>query len=229
MTIGEWAAQLQWYKLVDYAVLAAACLLCITFHELCHGLAALMLGDPTAKRAGRLSLNPLKHIDPMGLVLLVVARFGWAKPVPVNPRYFKNPKAGMAVTALAGPVGNVLLSAVAAAGYTLCAFYSVYLELPWLMTAAEFLSLVFALSAGLAVFNLLPIPPLDGSKVLFSLLPDRIYGKLLRYERYGMLALAALLLTGVLDRPLAFLRVTMINFLSPISTWVLEILNALHF
>lgn len=229
MSMGEWAAQLQWHKLVDYAVLAAACLLCITLHELCHGLAALALGDPTAKRAGRLSLNPLKHIDPMGLVLLVVARFGWARPVPVNPGYFKNPRAGMAITSLAGPVGNVLLSALAAAGYGACVFYAEYLELPWLMTAAEFLALIFALSAGLAVFNLLPIPPLDGSKVLFALLPDRIYVQLLRYERYGMLALAALLLTGVLDRPLAFLRMALTGWLSPISTWVLEILIALHF
>ena len=226
--LAAWAAQLQFGRLTELLVTAAAAVLCICFHETCHGLAALWLGDPTAKRMGRLSLNPMKHIDPMGLVMLVVAKFGWAKPVPIDVRYFKNPRAGMALTALAGPLSNVFLSTVAAAGYTASMFYAIYFELTFLETLAEFFFIVFYLSAGLAVFNLLPIPPLDGSKVLFALIPERAYWKLLRYERYGMIALMVLLLTGVLDIPLNFLRDGLTGFLAPISQWTLELLSAIH-
>lgn len=224
-----WLAQLEWGSVLDLLITAAAAVLCITFHETCHGLAALAMGDPTAKRMGRLSLNPLKHVDPVGLVMLVVARFGWAKPVPIDPRHFRDPKAGMAVTALAGPAGNVLLSALAAAGYTVSAFYALWLEQPALELLADFFYLTFYLSAGLAVFNLLPIPPLDGSKVLFSVLPEHLYWRLMRYERYGMLALMALLLTGVLDTPLNFLRDGIVRLLAPISAWTVELLYAIHF
>ena len=226
--LAAWLAQLQFGKLTELLVTAAAAVLCICFHETCHGLAALALGDPTAKRMGRLSLNPLKHIDPMGLVMLVVAKFGWAKPVPINVRYFRRPKLGMAVTALAGPLSNVFLSALAAAGYTVSMFYATYYELAFLETAAEFFYIVFYLSAGLAVFNLLPVPPLDGSKVLFALLPEEAYWRLLKYERYGMIAMMVLLLTGVLDTPLNILRNGLTGFLAPISGWTLELLMAVH-
>ena len=224
----SWAAQLQWGRLTELLITAAAAVLCITLHETCHGLAALALGDPTARRMGRLSLNPLKHIDLAGFLMMVVANFGWAKPVPINPRYFKNPRTGMAITALAGPLSNVLLSAVAAVGYTVSMFYALYLDAGVLETVAEFCYLVFILSAGLAVFNLLPIPPLDGSKVLFSILPEETYWKLLRYERYGMLVLMVLLLTGVLDIPLNYLREGLIGLLAPISKWTLELLMTIH-
>ena len=226
--LAAWVSQLQLGRLTELLVTAAAAVLCICFHETCHGLAALMLGDPTAKRMGRLSLNPLKHIDPVGLVMLVVAKFGWAKPVPIDTRYFRNPRAGMAITALAGPLSNIFLSAVAAAGYTVCMFYAAYRELALLETLAEFFYIVFYLSAGLAVFNLLPVPPLDGSKVLFALLPEKAWLKLMQYERYGMLALMALLLTGVLDIPLNILRDGLIGLLAPISRWTLELLLTLH-
>lgn len=223
-----WLAQLRWDGLLDTLIVASAAVLCITIHETCHGLAALFLGDPTARRMGRLSLNPLKHVDIFGLVMMVVARFGWAKPVPINPRYFKNPKAGMAVTALAGPVSNIFLSALAAFGYTVSAFYALMLDQIALQYAADFFYYVFYLSAGLAVFNILPIPPLDGSKVLFSILPEECYWKLMRYERYGMFLLMGLLLTGILDIPMNFLRDGLIRFLAPISEWTLEMLTALH-
>ena len=226
--LAAWAAQLQWDVLLDLLVTAAAAMLCITFHETCHGLAALALGDPTAKRMGRLSLNPLKHLDLVGFAMMVVARFGWAKPVPINPGYFKRPKLGMAVTALAGPVSNIFLSALAAAGYTVSIFYALWLEAPALEWLAEFCYIVFYLSAGLAVFNILPVPPLDGSKVLFAVLPEALYWKLMRYERYGMLLMVALLMTGVLDIPLNFLRDGLIGLLAPISQWTLELLTAIH-
>lgn len=226
--IAAWTAQLQWDVLLELLVTAAAAILCITVHETCHGLAALAMGDPTAKRMGRLSLNPLKHVDLMGLAMMVIARFGWAKPVPINPGYFKHPKPGMALTALAGPVSNVFLSALAAAGYTVSVYYAWLLDVTALEWLGEFFLLVFHLSAGLAVFNILPVPPLDGSKVLFAVLPEQLYWKLMRYERYGMLLLMALLLTGFLDIPLNFLRDGLTGFLVPISEWTLELLNAIH-
>ena len=176
----------------------AAVFLCLTIHETCHGLAAYALGDPTAKRAHRLSLNPLRHIDWFGLLMMITVGFGWAKPVPVDPRYFRRPKQGMALTALAGPVSNFLLALVLLFAGRLVYDYAPYSAanqrlLTFLLTTA-------ILSLGLGLFNLIPIPPLDGSKVLFSLLPDRAYNMMLRYERYGMLLLWAVVLLGVGDR-----------------------------
>ena len=226
--IAAWFAQLRWDVPLEMLIVAAAAVLCITFHETCHGLAALALGDPTAKRMGRLSLNPLKHVDLAGLVMLLVAKVGWAKPVPVDPRRFKDPKVGMAVVAIAGPLSNVLLSAVAAFGYTVSMFYAIYLEVAPLELLADFCYYIFYISAGLAVFNLLPIPPLDGSKVIFSFLSKEWYWKLMRYERYGMFLLMALLLTGALDVPLNYLRGGLVEFLMPISEGTLDFLNALH-
>lgn len=168
----------------------AAVLLCLTVHETCHGLTAWALGDPTAKEQHRLSLNPLRHIDWFGFAMLLVAGFGWAKPVPVNPTYFKHPKGGMALTALAGPVSNLLLAAALLFAARLARFMAPMWLLYFLLEAA-------LLSVGLGLFNLLPIPPLDGSKVLFSLLPDRQYRWLLRYERYGFVLLLALAAVGV--------------------------------
>lgn len=222
-----WVQQLDFTQLWEMLIVVAASLLCITFHETCHGLAAYWMGDPTAKKQGRLSLNPLRHIDIMGLVMMAVCHFGWAKPVPVDMRNFRRPKAGMALTALAGPVSNVLLAYVAvlfasaSAAVYMCSGSKVVYYL-WL-----FFFYLEIMSAGLAVFNLFPIPPLDGSKVLFAVLPDVWYGKLMRYERFGMVLLAVLLLTGVLDTPLSFLRDGLTGALEAIGTWPADlILNA---
>ena len=179
----------------DAAVQLLAVLFCLTVHETCHGLAALALGDPTAKRQHRLSLNPLRHIDWFGLLMMLVAGFGWARPVPVNPNYFKKPRQGMALTALAGPASNLLLALLllipARLIYTY-AHYSVFNQ-----TALDFLTSTTALSIGLGLFNLIPIPPLDGSKVLAVLLPERAYRWLMRYERFGIFALWLLVALGV--------------------------------
>lgn len=177
---------------------AAAVLLCLTVHETCHGLAALALGDPTARSMHRLSLNPLRHIDWLGLALMFTVGFGWARPVPVNPNYFRKPKQGMAVTALAGPISNLLLALLMLGISKVIYLYAPYsagmnLLFEWcLFTVAP-------LSVGLGVFNLIPIPPLDGSKLLAVLLPDRAYAALMRYERFGILLLLALSLLGVGD------------------------------
>ncbi len=185
--------QFDWAGLLSAVFRVLGVLVCLTVHETCHGLAALALGDPTAKRMRRLSLNPLHHIDWLGLASMFLCGFGWAKPVPVDMRYFKRPKAGMAVTALAGPVSNFLLA-------MLLLFFA---SLTARLAAGEGAALLYGflvntalLSVGLGLFNLVPIPPLDGSKVLFALLPERAYYTLMRYERYGM---AVLLLLVWLD------------------------------
>lgn len=175
----------------DMVLRLASVLLCLTIHEMCHGLAAYALGDPTAKSQHRLSLNPLRHIDWFGLAMLAVAGFGWAKPVQVNPNYFKKPKLGMAITALAGPLSNMVLALVLLFGTKILLNGGV--QTYWLL---KFLLSTAMLSIGLGIFNLIPIPPLDGSKVLFAVLPDRQYNLLMRYERYGMLVLLALVMMG---------------------------------
>ena len=215
-----WLAQLQFDGVWQTAVLVAASLLCITFHETCHGLAAYRLGDNTAKRMGRLSLNPLKHVDLMGLIMMALFRFGWAKPVPVDMRNFKNPKAGMALTALAGPVSNVVLAYAAVVLCNYVMFLADRLGSTWLLLAlAQFFVYVEIISAGLAVFNVFPIPPLDGSKVLFALLSDRAYDRLMRYEKYGMGLLMALLVTGAIDRPLGAMRDWLLTWLNSLGAW----------
>lgn len=188
---------------------------CITLHELSHGLVAYRLGDDTAKRAGRLSLNPLKHLDIMGLLMLVVFHVGWAKPVPVNMFRFRNPKRGMAVTALAGPVSNVLIALVAMFLYGV-----LFIPLGFSGVGSYFLTMIELtayISLGLAVFNLLPISPLDGSKVLFSVMRDESYYKLIRYEKFGSLILVALVATGVLGKPLSAAIDWLFNAMLPIA------------
>lgn len=183
-------------SLRDILLRVAAVFLCLTIHETCHGLVAYALGDPTAKRAHRLSLNPLRHIDWLGLLMMVVAGFGWAKPVPVNPNYFKKPKQGMAVTALAGPVSNLLLAILLlliARGVYIRAALTGSFSATWF----AFLLDTASLSVGLGLFNLVPIPPLDGSKVLAVLLPDRAYDWLMHYERFGMLVLVMVISVGI--------------------------------
>lgn len=192
------------FALIDLLTQIAAALICIIFHECAHGFAADRMGDHTARQRGRLSWNPLRHIDPFGLIMMVVAGVGWAKPVPVNPGNFRHPTRGMAITALAGPAANFAMAI--AATFLLGLLYRSPLNL-WAQPVYFIFMLLYRLallSVGLGVFNLIPIPPLDGSKVLFSFFPDRIYFTILRYERYIMLALFALIFWGVLDAPLHY-------------------------
>ncbi|MCD7947488.1 MAG: site-2 protease family protein [Oscillospiraceae bacterium] len=205
-SIQNFVNQMDWDALIRLIISAIACLLCITVHELCHGLAAYRLGDPTAKNAGRLTLNPIKHLDIVGLVMMLVAKVGWAKPVPVNMNYFKNPKRGMALTALAGPLSNFIT------GFISLALLSLMIHFPLrslpntvLSLLVSFLASVTIFSIGMGVFNLIPISPLDGSKIFFSFLPDRIYYGILKYERYVMIVLVLLTFFGFLSRPLSFL------------------------
>ncbi len=196
-TLGNIWTNLDWSVLTNILFGIIPALICIVLHELSHGLVAYWLGDDTAKNAGRLTLNPIRHIDWMGLVAMALFHFGWAKPVPVNMYRFKNPKRGMAITALAGPVSNFIIAAV---------FLFLYGFLFYPLRTGGFsrailnmIATTATMSLSLGVFNLIPIPPLDGSKVLFSVLRDEAYAKLMRYERYGMIVMIALIATGALS------------------------------
>ena len=160
-------------------------LISLTVHEFSHGYVAYKLGDPTAKNAGRLTLNPLKHLDPVGTLMMIFAKIGWAKPVPIDIRYFKNPKKDIVKVGIAGPLSNIVLALI-----VVIPMY-IFNVINQLGTLGEFGSwlfmffyLLYRVNLNLAVFNLLPIPPLDGSKIFYSILPDKIYYTLLKYEQY---------------------------------------------
>lgn len=225
-SLSTFLSNMSWGGLMQALLTAMTALLVLTVHETSHGLVAYKLGDQTAKMAGRLSFNPFKHLDPIGLILLITAKVGWAKPVPIDPRNFQRPKQGMAITALAGPISNFLLAwlFLAAAGGILRLQDTFFLTLSAtglvaLSAVAQFLLNAAVLSAGLGIFNCIPIPPLDGSKVLFSFLPDRAYFTVLRYERYIMFLLLAVVWLGVLDKPLTFLITNTVNFIGFLSAY----------
>ena len=191
---------------------------CLPIHELAHGLMAYALGDRTAKNQGRLSLNPLAHLNPIGTVMIFLFGIGYANPVPVNPRNFKNVKGGMALTALAGPSANLLMGFISVWGYYI--FARVGAGNSFLYAVAMFFLYAAQINVMLAVFNLLPIPPLDGSKIVAAVLPDKVYYKYMMYERYIMIALMVLLFIGVLDTPISYLTSILMRFISIIPALV---------
>ncbi|MDR1471188.1 MAG: site-2 protease family protein [Synergistaceae bacterium] len=193
-----------------------ALLWALSFHEFCHGWAAYKLGDRTAAYQGRLSLNPMRHLDPVGTFMLIFFRFGWAKPVPINSRYFKNPRRDIAIVSLAGAAGNFASALAAGVIYRLLAAAA-----PWLLDNFAFrmfmLNMLF-INIGLGVFNLIPIPPLDGSKVLSVMLPPSMLDTYFFLERYGMFIILILVFTNVIQifmRPIMALLVDvcLLNFL----------------
>jgi len=188
----------------------------ISFHEFLHAYAAKMVGDPTAERYGRLTLNPLVHFDPIGALMILLVGFGWAKPVPINTRYFRNPQRDIIIVSLAGIAGNILTAIVCV---LILRFWGGYI----FSVAGSAGLLVFQqmilINILLASFNLLPIPPLDGSKVLYAFLPFRALGYYYTLERYGMLILIGLLMTGlirVILHPVISLVIGLVSIFGPI-------------
>ena len=197
-----------------------AVLVSLTLHEYAHALTAYRLGDDTAKQAGRMTLNPIKHIDPFGMIMMIVLRFGWAKPVPVDARRFKNPRAGMALVAAAGPVMNVLLSFVSVFLFYVLAY--TWPDSTIVAYITQFLAITAMLSAGFAVFNLIPLPPLDGSRVAMMLIPQRWTYYINRYRIYIQIGMLALLYTGVLSGPLSTARNWLILQIETAALWILN-------
>jgi Zn-dependent protease len=176
-----------------------AIIIALTFHEYAHGRIAYALGDPTAKEAGRLTLNPLKHLDPIGTLMIIFANFGWAKPVPINAFYFQGDrKKKILLVSLAGPLMNLLEALVGAICLSLIAHFAAY------GTVTNYLYNFFyyfmSINVILAIFNLIPVPPLDGSKILGGLLPDRYFNFILTIERYGFIILLALVFFGLISK-----------------------------
>lgn len=217
------SGNLDFVSAVVYIISALAVIfLTMPIHEFAHGFAAVKLGDNTPKWQGRLTLNPLAHIDYIGAMCILLFGFGWAKPVQVNHLNFKNPKRDMALTALAGPVSNILMALV----------FNIIAYAIWLTVGAPegigfylflFCDFVVQINVSLAVFNLIPISPLDGSRILTAVLPDRTYYKIMQYERYIYLGFLLLLFTNVLDKPIMFLSNAITGLLDLICNGIFKI------
>lgn len=198
-------------RLVYYLLSAVAALIALTVHEYCHGYAAYRLGDNTAKNMGRLTLNPIKHIDPYGAICMVLFHVGWAKPVPVNARNFKDPKKGFAITAAAGPASNLILGFFSALIYLVV--FALVKDLTFttktfgyllISNTLSFLYIFHSINIGLGLFNLLPIPPFDGSRLLNVLLPPKTYFAIMKYEKQIYIGVLVWLLLG--DYVAGFIR-----------------------
>ena len=203
-----------------------AIIITVTLHELAHGWVSYKFGDPTPKLDGRLSLNPLHHLDPIGTIALLLVGFGWAKRVHIDPRYYKDAKTGIVWTAFAGPLMNFIIAFVA------IFLFNLLLKLPVSIFSSEIMTRIFIyliylmqytalISLGQAIFNLIPLPPLDGSKILYGVLPDSVYFNIMKYENWLSLILFLVLFSGVLNGPLVSIRTIIFDGMNNLCALIL--------
>lgn len=190
----------------DIVVRAIVLLTAIPIHEAAHAYVADKMGDPTGRYMGRLTLNPMAHFDLVGSIAMLAAGIGWAKPVPINPRNFREPKKGMAISAAAGPISNLIVAAISLSAAKILMYVSYQAGVNTVLsTLFTIFNLMCSINISLAIFNLIPIPPFDGSRIFNYFLPDKFYFKVMEYEQYIVIGLLIILFTGVLDVPLAIL------------------------
>lgn len=218
-------SNLDWAYLYQRAISLVAALLCISIHEMAHGFVSYKLGDNTAKSMGRLTLNPIKHIDLFGLLAFVFFGFGWAKPVQIDTRNFKHPKRDMAISALAGPVSNFILAVVML--FLLGVLYPFLKNGTAGQVVLDIVLLTAAFSVTLGIFNLIPVPPLDGSKVLFAVASDELYGKLMRFERFGYIFLLLVLFINYRSNFLGIASDAVMNLLASVSQVSYRLISAI--
>ena len=213
---------LDWSYLLNIVLSVVPALLCITFHEVSHGWVAYRLGDPTAKDAGRLTLNPLKHIDMMGLLMMVVFKFGWAKPVPINPNRMRNPRTGVIWTSLAGPASNLLIAFVMMIPFRILESIPISSEAMYNTLSIIYSILYFFIlvNIGLAVFNLIPIPPLDGSNILLGFLPYKAIYWVQQHRQVISFVFLILIFSDFLDTPLSYLQQLIFKSFTFLTNWV---------
>ncbi len=205
--------------LIIYVSSIAFVVFCATpLHEFAHALIAVKLGDDTPRLRGRLTINPMAHIDKRGALMIFLFGFGYAKPVEVRMRRFKKPKRDMALVALAGPLCNILQSLVLLFVYNALYHFGSGNENEMMVYMGMFFFYAAVININLAVFNLLPIPPLDGSRLVTALLPAKYYYKIMQYERYIMIGLFVLLFTGILSTPLSFISTAVLSLLNSIAS-----------
>lgn len=197
--------------IIDMLTMLPGILIALTFHEFAHGLAAYAMGDDTAKNAGRLSLDPMKHIDPIGFIMLFIMRFGWAKPVPINENNFRHERLGLFFVSIAGITMNLILALI----FQLILFFTA--DIVQLSAYVDVMRGIVWINIMLAAFNLLPIPPLDGSKIIYTFLPKNLRFTFYKYESYGSIILIILLLTGGISLLLNPVISALISFLNSIT------------
>lgn len=187
---------------------------CTPIHEFSHAFVANKCGDDTARLKGRLTINPLAHLDPVGTLMIFLVGFGYAKPVPVNPARLKHPRRDFALISLAGPVSNLIMGFICVfIAYALSAIGGISNTVSAIL---QFFLYAAQVNVMLAVFNFIPVPPLDGSRILTAVLPDKIYFSIMKYERYIMIAFMVIVFTGVIDRPL----IAIVNFMMKIISFI---------
>lgn len=214
--------------ILDYLIKALVLFTAVPVHECAHAWVAEKMGDDTGRKQGRITLNPFAHLTLWGSLMMILVGFGWGKPVMVDSRNFKNPKKGMVLTSLAGPASNFIMAFLSMIVYKVLAFLSFANGSNTLGLIAFVFKLTTSINISLAVFNFLPIPPLDGSKIFNAILPEKWYFTIMKYENFIFIAVIILIYSGLLDKPLDYLNNIAIDVMNILTIWVNYFMSFLY-